>query len=131
MLTSSFIFNLAFGPGGTSNEFPALRQCKTLYATLKPNDIPFTSSDDIQFKVPNSPPHIAAHLQGTQNPDTKPTLQKSCNCQRTANIALFDPSSKPCILPQKKLFFLYTAKYQIFQKRNHFQFILGFTKIGQ
>jgi len=25
----------------------------------------------------NSPPHILAHLQGTQSPDTKPTLQKN------------------------------------------------------
>ena len=31
--------------------------------------IPFTyKSQDIQSKVPNSPTHIAAHLQGTQNP---------------------------------------------------------------
>ncbi len=28
-----YIFNLAFVPGKTSNEFPVLRQCKTLAAT--------------------------------------------------------------------------------------------------
>jgi hypothetical protein len=39
--------------------------------------IPFTSkSQDIQGENPNCPPHIAATLQGTQNPPHKANLAK-------------------------------------------------------
>jgi len=37
----------------------------------------FRSSLGFESEDLNKPPHILAHLQGTQNPDTKPTLQKS------------------------------------------------------
>jgi len=37
----------------------------------------FRSSLGFDSEDLKKPPHILAHLQGTQNPDTKPTLQKS------------------------------------------------------
>ena len=62
---------------------PCHRQCVAVVRNPKTTSRS-PSSDDIQFKVSNRRPHIAAHLQGAQNPDTKPTLQKSCNCRHTA-----------------------------------------------
>ncbi len=49
--------------------------------------------------LPTLPHAILAHLQGTQNQDTKPTLQKSCNSQHTVNTFRFyifpDNRTKP------------------------------------
>ena len=45
----------------------------------KPKFRPPYKRQDIQGKVPNYPPHIAAHLQGTQNPP-----HKSQPCKRAA-----------------------------------------------
>ena len=65
-------------PGG---RFPNPQQRQALSGCTQPYlKIPFTyKRQDIQGENPNSPPHIAAHLQGTQNPP-----HRSQPCKRAA-----------------------------------------------
>ena len=78
-ISSSFLSLLSSGQPGRRNSISCTSAIPDR-CTQPLNNIPFTyKRQDIQGKVSNHPPHIAAHLQGTQNPP-----HKSQPCKRAA-----------------------------------------------
>ena len=71
--------------------------------TQPKNEIPFSfKQQDIQGGVSNSPPHIAAHLQGTKNPHHKANLAKELQYPTHDNQSLNLKEQNPTPEKRKK-----------------------------
>ncbi len=74
---------------------PSLRKYSSLYATRPQHFVPLQVTGHSMQNLSWATAHCSTFARHTKPTAQKPTLQKSCNCQHTANSLRFDRITQP------------------------------------